>query len=156
MWCIPPKNSAEFVAQMEDVLEVYHRPYDRRRPVVCMDETSTQLIGEVRGPLPAAPGGPARFDSAYVRNGVASLFTAFEPLAGRRRVEVTDTRKRGDWARFIRGPLDGPYRSADRRHPSMAARRARIGEPLQSRPRGPSRRGTCRLAAAADPPIKKR
>jgi hypothetical protein len=114
MWCIPPKASAEFVAQMEDVLEVYHRPCDGKRPVVCMDETFTQLIGEVRAPLPAGPGRVARYDSVYVRNGVASPFLAFEPLAGWRDVAVTDTRKRGDWARFIRGLVDGRYRAAER------------------------------------------
>jgi hypothetical protein len=114
MWCIPPKASAEFVACMEDVLEVYHRPYDPKRPVVCMDETFKQLIGEVREPLPPAPGRVERYDSVYVRNGVASLFLAFEPLAGWREVEVTETRKRTDWAHFIRGLVDGRYRDAER------------------------------------------
>jgi hypothetical protein len=114
MWCIPPKASAEFVAQMEDVLEVYHRPYDARRPVVCMDETFKQLIGEVRQPLPGAPGRVERFDSVYVRNGVASLFLAFEPLAGSREAAVTDSRTRGDWAHFIRDLVEGRYRDAER------------------------------------------
>jgi len=67
---------------MEDVLEVYQRPYRSERPVVCLDETFIQLIGEVREPLPAEPGRLARYDSVYVRNGVASVFLAFEPLAG--------------------------------------------------------------------------
>ena len=114
MWCIPPKASAEFVAQMEDVLEVYHRPYDPCHPVVCMDETFKQLIGEVRQPLAPAPGQVERFDNVYVRNGVASLFLAFEPLAGWREVVVTDSRKRGDWAHFIRDLVDGRYRAAER------------------------------------------
>ena len=114
MWCIPPKANAEFVACMEDVLEVYHRRYDRTRPVVCMDETFTQLIGEVREPLPLAPGRVERYDSVYVRNGVASLFLAFEPLAGWRRVTVTDRRTRGDWASFIRGLVDGRYKRAEK------------------------------------------
>jgi hypothetical protein len=82
MWCIPPHQSAEFVYHMEDVLEVYHRPYDPRRPVVCMDETFKQLIGETRDPLPPRPGDVGRFDHVYTRNGVASLFLAFGPLAG--------------------------------------------------------------------------
>jgi len=69
---------------MEDVLEVYKRPYDSRRPVVCLDETSKQLIGEVRRPVPAAPGQVAHYDSEYVRHGVANLFMIVEPLAGRR------------------------------------------------------------------------
>ena len=114
MWCIPPKQSAEFVCHMEDVLEVYHRPYDPARPVVCMDETSKQLIGEVREPLPPGPGRVQRYDSVYVRNGVANLFLAFEPLGGWREVKATDTRKRTDWAHFIRELVDGRYREAKR------------------------------------------
>ena len=114
MGCIPPKASAEFVSCMEDVLEVYHRPYDPARPVVCMDESFKQLIGEVREPLPPTPGRVERYDSVYVRNGVASLFLAFEPLAGWREVKVTDTRKRTDWAHFIRELVDGRYKDADR------------------------------------------
>jgi hypothetical protein len=113
MWCIPPKASAEFVCHMEDVLKVYHRPYDPRRPVVCLDETSKQLIGEAREPLPPAPGRVERYDSVYVRNGVSNLFLAFEPLAGWRHVEVTDTRARRDWAHFVRDLVDGRYRDAD-------------------------------------------
>jgi DDE superfamily endonuclease len=114
MWCIPPKSSAEFVCCMEDVLEVDHRPYDPRRPVVCMDESFQQLIGEVREPLPPSPGRVERYDSVYVRNGVASLFLAFEPLAGWRQVKVTDTRKRTDWAQFIRELVDGRYKDAEK------------------------------------------
>jgi hypothetical protein len=110
MWCIPPKQSAEFVYHMEDVLEVYHRPYDAQRPVVCLDETFRQLIGEVQEPLPAKPGQVERYDSIYQRNGVASMFLAFEPLAGWRQVTVTDTRRRGDWAHFVADLLEGPYR----------------------------------------------
>jgi hypothetical protein len=113
MGCIPPKASAEFVGCMEDVLEVSHRPYDPARPVVCRDASSQPLIGEVREPLPPAPGPVERYDSAYVRDGVASLFLAFEPLAGWREVELTDTRKRTDWAHFIRESVDGRYREAE-------------------------------------------
>ncbi len=114
MWCIPPKHSAEFVCRMEDVLEVYRRPYDPRRPVVCLDETFKQLAGETRAPLPPRPGAVERFDHVYVRNGVASLFLAAEPLAGWRQVAVTDSRKRQDWARFVRSLADGRYRDAER------------------------------------------
>jgi hypothetical protein len=114
MWCIPPKASAEFVSDMEDVLEVYHRPYDPRRPQVCMDETSKQLIGEVREPLPSRPGQVERYDSVYVRNGVANLFLAFEPLAGWREAQVTDTRTRTDWGHFIRELVDGRYKEAEK------------------------------------------
>ena len=71
MWCIPAKQCGEFVYHMEDVLEVYHRPYDKKRPVVCLDETFKQLIGETRQPLPPACGRIERYDSVYVRNGVA-------------------------------------------------------------------------------------
>jgi hypothetical protein len=114
MWCIPPKQSAEFVYRMEDVLEVYRRPYDPKRPVVCMDEASKQLIGEAREPLPPRPGAVERYDHVYVRNGVASLFLASEPLAGWRHVAVTEHRCRRDWAHFIRSLADGRYRDAER------------------------------------------
>ena len=114
MWCIPPRGSCEFVACMEDVLDVYHRPRDPRRPQVNLDETSKQLVGEVRPPLPPAPGRPERYDGEYVRNGTANLFVAFEPLAGWRHVAVTDTRRRADWAHFVRDLLDGRYRDAEK------------------------------------------
>jgi len=87
---------------MEDVLEVYHRPYDADRPVVCMDEASKQLIAEVREPLPARPGSVAKQDSEYERRGTANLFMAVEPLAGKRSVQVTDRRTKVDWAQFIK------------------------------------------------------
>jgi len=86
---------------MEDVLEVYHRPADPDRPVVCMDECSKQLIAEIRDPLPPRPGDVAKYDSEYERRGTANLFMAVEPLAGQRTVQVTDQRKRTDWALFI-------------------------------------------------------
>jgi DDE superfamily endonuclease len=114
MWCIPPKHSAEFVYHMEDVLAVYCRPHDPQCPVVCMDETSAQLIGETRTPLPPRPGAVERYDHEYVRNGVASLFLATEPLAGWRHVAVTDHRCRTDWAVFIRSLAEGRYRDAER------------------------------------------
>ena len=112
MWCIPPKQSAEFVYHLEDVLEVYKRPYDPKRPVVCMDETFKQLIGETREPLPPRPGQVERFDHVYTRHGVASLFAAFEPLRGWRQVAVTDRRRRVEWAEFVRSLVDGEYRKA--------------------------------------------
>jgi len=112
-WCIPPKANAEFVWKMEDVLEVYKRPYDPRRPVVCLDETSKQLIGEVRKPVPAAPGQVAHYDNEYVRNGVANLFMLFEPLAGRRDVEVTDRRTKKDYAQCLRKIADEMYPQAE-------------------------------------------
>lgn len=112
MWCIPPLASGEFVAAMEDVLEVYERPYDPAYPQVCLDEASKQLIGEVRDPLPMTAGRPERYDSEYVRNGTANLFIACEPLAGWRHVEVTDARKRVDFAAFVRDLVDGRYKDA--------------------------------------------
>jgi hypothetical protein len=115
MWCIPPKQSGEFVCHMEDVLEVYHRPYDPKRPVVCLDETFKQLIGEVREPLPPSPGQVRRYDSVYVRNGVVSLFMCFEPLAGWRHVELSDTRTAVDFARVVKDLVDSPrYRDAEK------------------------------------------
>jgi hypothetical protein len=87
---------------MEDVLEVYHRPYDANRPVVCLDEASKQLIAEVREPLPAKPGSVAKHDSEYERRGTANVFMAVEPLAGKRTVQVTDRRTKVDWAQFVK------------------------------------------------------
>jgi hypothetical protein len=94
---------------MEDVLEVYHRPYDPERPVVCMDESSKQLIAEVRQPLPAKPGAIAKQDCEYERRGTANIFMAVEPLAGQRTVQVTDQRTRADWARFVEYLLVAVY-----------------------------------------------
>jgi hypothetical protein len=113
-WVIPPKANADFVCAMEDVLEVYQRPYDPRRPVVCLDEQSKQLVKETRKPIPAEPGQPARCDYEYERNGTANLFMMFEPLAGRRRVKVTDRRTRVDFAEVIRELVDKDYGDADK------------------------------------------
>ena len=98
---------------MEDVLEVYKRPYDPQRPVVCLDETSKQLIGEVQTPVPAAPGRKAHYDYEYVRNGVANIFMIFEPLAGQRDVEVTDRRTKKDYAQCLRKIADEMYPEAE-------------------------------------------
>jgi hypothetical protein len=98
---------------MEDVLEVYKRPYDPRRPVVCLDETSKQLIGETRTPVPAAVGRVAHYDSEYVRKGVANLFMMFEPLAGQRDVEVTERRTKKDYAERLRRLSDEIYPDAE-------------------------------------------
>ena len=101
---------------MEGVLELYHRPYDRSEPVVCMDETTKQLTAEVIDPLPAAPGRAERFDTLYRRNGVATVFMHFEPLRGWRKVSVTEGKTRVDWAHQIRSLLHGPYRRARKVH----------------------------------------
>lgn len=99
---------------MEDVLEVYHRPYDPACPVVCMDESSKQQIQEVRQPIPAAPGQPERYDTEYERNGVSNLFLFFEPLRGWRHLEVTDRRTAVDWAHQVRQLVDVHYPDAAR------------------------------------------
>ena len=98
---------------MEDVLDVYKRPYDPRRPNVCLDETSKQLIGETRIPVPACPGQPARYDYEYKRNGVANMFMIFEPLIGKRHVKVTQRRTKIDWAYCVREMVDQIYPDAE-------------------------------------------
>jgi len=97
---------------MEDVLEVYHLPYDPDYPMVCMDESSKQLIGEVREPIPCRPGQPIRVDDEYIRNGVAEIFMEVEPLAGKRHVMLTESRTRKDWAQQIQQMLDERYPDA--------------------------------------------
>ena len=98
---------------MEDVLDVYKRPYEPKRPNVCLDETSKQLIGETRIPVPACPGQPARYDYEYKRNGVANLFMIFEPLVGKRHVKVTQRRTKIDWAYCVREMVDQIYPDAE-------------------------------------------
>jgi hypothetical protein len=97
---------------MEDVLEVYHLPYDPAYPVVCMDESSKQLIGEVRDPIPCKPGQVERVDDEYVRNGVVVIFMEVEPLGGKRHVAITEHRTRKDWATQIKQMLDERYPEA--------------------------------------------
>jgi hypothetical protein len=99
---------------MEDVLEVYHRPYDPRRPQVCLDETNRQLVRETRTPIPAAAGRPATVDYEYERNGTVNLFMLFEPLAGRRHVLVTERRTAKDYAHAIRHLLEVVYPEAEK------------------------------------------
>lgn len=99
---------------MEDVLEVYHRPYDPAIPVICMDEKPYQLLGDVRPPIPAAPGRDRKEDSEYVRHGTCSIFVWAEPLAGRRRVNARQQRTRTDWAAGIEQLLTVDYPDAAR------------------------------------------
>lgn len=101
---------------MESILELYHKPYDRHEPVVCMDETTKQLTAEVREPLPVSVGRPERFDTHYRRNGVATIFMHFEPLVGWRKVRVTEGKTRVDWAYQIRSLLDEHYPGARKVH----------------------------------------
>ena len=98
---IPPDGNGSFVAHMEMVLDVYKRPLDPQYPVVCMDESPKQLIGETKTPIPASPGQPAKHDYEYRRNGVCNIFIACEPLAGKRMVTVTARKTKQDWAYFI-------------------------------------------------------
>ena len=111
---IPPAANAACACAMEDVLEVYQRPHDPDRPVVCPDETSEQLIGATRTPIPPAPGRPARIDYECERHGTANLFMLFEPLAGRRHVEVTARRTKVDFAHVLPDLSDEYYPQASK------------------------------------------
>lgn len=99
---------------MEDILDLYKRPYDPIKPLVCMDETHKQLIKETRLELPLSPGQGVRFDTEYERQGVCNVFIHYEPLAGRRTLQVTDSRKKTDWAYFIRDLVDRDYPEAEK------------------------------------------
>ena len=98
---------------MEDVLDIYSWEYDKRYPVVCMDEQPTQLVKETRKPLPPRPGNPARYDFEYERNGMANSFLFTEPLAGWRKVSVRDTKTKRDWAIEVKSLLDDDYPKAE-------------------------------------------
>ena len=111
---IPPKANGAFVAAMEDVLEVYHRPHDPDRPLVCLDETSKQLVAETRQPVPMQPGQPARYDYEYKRNGTANLFMLFAPLEGWRHVKVTESRTAIDYAHVLRDLADLHFAKASK------------------------------------------
>jgi len=113
MWCIPPKQDAEFVCSMENVLEVYKRPYNPKNPVVCMDETSKQLVAETRTPQPSVPGKARRYDYEYERNGAANVFMFTEVLANWRRAEGTERRTAIDWAHQMRDVVDTRYADAE-------------------------------------------
>ena len=99
---------------MEDILAVSKQPYDSQCPQVCVEEMSTQLIGETRAPLPAEPGKPLRYDTEYTRNGTANIFMAFEPLAGQRITKVTDQRTKIDGAHFLQELVDQHYPHAEK------------------------------------------
>jgi hypothetical protein len=105
--------SAEFVAAMEDVLDLYDEPYDPRRPKVNFDETSKQLIRETREPLPVEPGQAARYDYEYERNGTRNLFMFMEPQAGWRHIAVTERRTRQDFAHQMQWLVDARYPEAE-------------------------------------------
>ena len=109
---IPPEKSSEFVANMERVLDVYKRPYDKDYPVICMDKSPKQLIDETRTSIPMRRGQDARVDYEYVRHGVVNIFMANEPLKGKRFVEVTEFKTKKEWATFIKRIANEQYPAA--------------------------------------------
>jgi hypothetical protein len=113
-WVIPPEANAEFVASMEAVLDTYALPYDRRFPVLCMDEQPVQLLKETRQPIPATKSHPRRVDYEYERAGTASIFLFCEALAGWRQVTVRERRTKVDWAREVAELLRTRYRDAEK------------------------------------------
>jgi hypothetical protein len=113
-WVIPPEANAEFVANMENVLETYEKPYDSTRPVICMDEQPVQLVKETRPEIPATKDHPRRVDYEYERNGTASIFMFCEPLAGWRQATAREHRTKFDWAQEVASLLDGKYAGCDR------------------------------------------
>ena len=110
---IPPEQNGSFVANMEMVLDVYKRPFDPRFPVVCMDESPKQLIGETKIPIAATAGRPAKYDYEYKRYGVCNIFMACEPLAGQRMGKITERKTKKDWSYFIAEIAEG-YKSAEK------------------------------------------
>jgi hypothetical protein len=108
-WVIPPEADAEFVANMEEVLETYARPYDPAHPVLCMDEQPVQLVKETRQPVPATKNHPRRVDYEYERAGTASIFMFAEPLAGWRQATAREHRTKSDWALEVAAHLDGRF-----------------------------------------------
>lgn len=113
-WVIPPEADAEFVAHMEDVLDVYSRPYDAKVPVLCMDEQPVQLVEEVKCPIQATKDHPKRVDYEYKRAGVANIFMFAEPLAGWRHVSVRDRKTKVDWAIEMADLLEGRYANCEK------------------------------------------
>ncbi len=113
-WCIPSKEDADFVACMEDVIDVYELPYNPARPVVCMDEKPYQLLEDVRASLPMRPGDDRKTDSEYKRNGTCSIFAFVEPLGGKHHVSVHEHRTAIDWAQEIKYLSDVMYLDAEK------------------------------------------
>lgn len=111
-WIIPPHQNSQFVAAMEQVLDIYKRPFSTEYPVVCMDESPKQLIKETRMATPIKPGQEARQDFEYERCGVVNIFLVSEPLKGKRYLEVTERKTKADWAVFIKAIADDWYKDA--------------------------------------------
>ena len=110
---IPPEQNGSFVANMEMVLDVYKRAFDPRFPVICMDESPKQLIGEKKIPILASPGQPAKYDYEYKRCGVCNIFMACEPLAGKRMVKITERKTKKDWSYFLE-EIAAQYENAEK------------------------------------------
>lgn len=115
MWCIPPQQDAAFVCQMEQILEVYQRPFDSEYPVICMDEQHKQLIEELTTPIPSTAGCPTRVDCEYIRHGSCVIWMFVEPLGGWREVAVTTHRTSRDWATRVQAIVDLPRYATARR-----------------------------------------
>jgi len=113
-WVIPPTEDGEFVAHLEEVLDIYAQPYNPKRPVICMDEQPVQLQGEVRTPIAATAKQPKRVDYEYERAGTASIFMVTEPLAGWREVSVRERRTKADWAAEMARLLEGRYADCEK------------------------------------------
>jgi len=114
MWCIKAGEDAAFVCQMESVLSAYKRPFDPKRPLVCMDETTKQCTREIRQPIPASVNHPQRYDGEYLRNGVGHLLLFYAPLENWRHVHVADNHKGVQWAECVRHLLEEVYPDADK------------------------------------------
>lgn len=113
-WVIPPKHDAEFVANMEEVVEAYERPYNPDQPLLCMDEQPVQLVKETREPIPATENHPERVDYEYERNGTASIFMFTEPHSGWREATARPRRTKIDWAVEVARLLEGRYAECDK------------------------------------------
>ena len=113
-WCIPPEKNSAFVAAMEDILEVYSRPYNPQIPVVCMDEKPYQQLDHIRDPLPMCPGSVEKVDSEYKREGTCSIFIFTEPLRGWRYSQALPRRTKVDWANQVKRVLDEQYPEAEK------------------------------------------
>jgi DDE superfamily endonuclease len=111
-WCIPERDRARFVAQMEDILDLYTAEHPEDEPLICMDEAAKQLTADVQGPIPVAPGRPAKQDYHYERRGVRAIFLFFDPIRGRRRLSARPRRTRVDWAEEVRRLLEEDYPQA--------------------------------------------
>jgi len=116
---IPPEGNADFVCAMEETLDLYQQPYDKEEPLVCFDESSKQLIAEIREPIPMKQGDPQRYDTEYRRNGTVNLFMFFEPLGNWRHVEVTQQRTKIDFAHCMKALVDDFFPKAKLIHVVM-------------------------------------